>query len=284
MAIASLWYDGFTGETHTCQSVAPLIKYAQSLNLQVVVRFEAVIIGIPSVPRELGESSFGNPAVVSAYLNQIACFASLQVDYLVLGPEINFAYRLNRPEFDLYAKLYKKAYNLMKLRSPNTRVGVSYQYLSMMEYNEWEAVDLIGPQDYVGFTKYFGITLDHYLLFPDPSFVPDYFFKPIRDHFPDRPIVFTEYAWSSYYTSSTGKYHQARHLLHTPRLMKPVQPELVLWASLHDLESFKNVTGLKATDLVGLWSKTTVSEPKPAWFYLQKMFTDGFFLPYVNIP
>lgn len=280
VAVPYLWNTPGTNQVKNCASVAPLFHVANSLDIDLMVRFEAVLFGQPMTPLNLGEQSWANPQVEAAYLDEITCLATFQPDYVVLGPEINIGYMLNQEEYYHYAAVYKKAYEILKTLSPGTRVGVSYHYQFMLWFNQWPTVLDLGPQDFIGFTMYFAVTDDNYMQFPHPALVPQDYFAPIRSVFGnDIPIIFTEYAWSTYYQPQPER-RQAQFLAMTPQLMQPVNPELVMLAGLHDIAEFGDF--IESANRIGLLNKD--GTPKLSWYFMQALMESGHFLPTVPNP
>src|SRR5262249_21735480 len=142
-----------------------------------------VRVASPVAPFET--ATFADPNVANAYLAQIQCLAGMQPDYLILGPEVNFIKVFRPDEWANFVPVYTKAYQLAKMISPTTQVGLSYQYDGLRHdhllFNDDWSVVRDGPKDFLAFTTYYGYSADRNAEFPDPSLIPADYYQLIRD-------------------------------------------------------------------------------------------------------
>ena len=267
-----------------CAQVGPWVAEARRLGLGVTLQFQTFVtelttphtppnvrIANPVMPFEI--ATFGNPELRAAYLKEIACLAGLEPDYLVLGPEMNFVVTYNFVEFERFGPVYRKAYDIVKSVSPRTQIGLSWQYDGLrksMAVDTWGYIPLVGPQDFIGLTTYFGYSDDRFLEHPTVASIPADYYRPIRERFgPDTPVVFTEVGYPTVFPN--GLANQADFLERLPALLQEVRPVVVTWALLHDVDYFVGPTSSLNTSGM-LFADGT---PKPAWDRAQTLASSG---------
>jgi len=288
------WWDRVTHQTWGCAEITPYVQEARRQGLDLTIQFNTYAVedaankgGLPHVlllnPIHPPGSSDAEPSMSMAdiresYLDEVACLAALQPDYLVLGPEVNFLLG-NRPEeFKWFGSAYQEAYARAKEASPNTQVGVSYQYHVirnnyLKQDNPWY-VETLGPQDFIGLTTHFAFSDQANAEYPAVPDVPADFYEPVRLLFgPDVPVVFTEIGWSSYYPN--GRENQVQFVNRLPSLMQKVKPVNVIWVLAHDVLDYfageivpLNYLGLRQYD----------GTPKPAWDQVVKLRAKGLYV------
>lgn len=282
VSFSFFWRDPLTDVVTTADDVAPLVVTARQYGLEVIVQLLPFFVGDLAVPRDFGQSSFTNPELQRAFLDQAVKLAKLQPDYLVLGTEINFGRDMNPREYIAYLPVYKRAYDLVKLISPNTQVGTNYQYdylkkggAANNKIPDWSAVKDIGDkQDFIGLNTYFGGTLVDYTLFPTAGDVPDDYYDEIRRALgPDKRVVMTEFAWTSFY--GEGKQNQSDFIKRVPDLMRRVDAGLIIWPLQHDIRYYTGF--LEGLNYAGLLEWTGAA--KPGWNTIISMTQEGLFGP-----
>jgi hypothetical protein len=217
------------------ESLPPLLR---QFGLKSMIQIGATFLGNPGVPPEY-VPSFGDPAVRARYLQDITAIAQAHPDYIVLTTEANLMYRFNNPEFQNFRTLYTEAYNAVKLVSPNTKVGASYLYaLWFLDYvvNGLDVPALLAPSDFIAFTTYpeWLVREGHYASIAD---IPPEFHGQARVAYPNASIVFSEVGWASKGRGTPEL--QVEFVRNLPRMLSTVQPELVTWALLYDVEFFQ---------------------------------------------
>jgi hypothetical protein len=280
VSFSFFWRDPLTDTVTTADDVAPLVVSAQQLGLEVVVQLLPFFVGEPAVPHSYGQESFSNPVLASAFLDQAVKLAKLKPDYLILGTELNFGRDFDPREYAAYIPIYKQAYDLVKQVSPNTRVGTNYQYdylkkggAANNQIPDWGAVKDIGDkQDFVGMNTYFGGTIVDYTLFPTPADIPDDYYDEIRKALgPDRPVLMTEFAWTSFF--GNGKQNQADFVTRAPQLLSRIKPGLVIWPLQHDINYYTGF--LEGLNYAGLLERN--GSIKPVWTTLVNMVQQAMF-------
>lgn len=273
------------GSTVDCDTVLPWVLEARRLGLSVTLQFQtyyvelggpgqrpAVRIASPVMP--FSEATFSDANLKNRYLEQIACLAAMQPEYLVLGPEMNFVVTYAWGEFNHYQRVYAEAYQLVKWISPRTQVGLSWQYDGLrmsLPLDDWGYVRGAGPQDFYALTSYYGFSEERHHEYPIASSIPAGYYHPIKALLGDKPILFSELGWSSFF--APGAFEQAAFVRRVPELMAQVGPAQITWALLHDVRYFEgagqslNASGLRQAD----------GRPKPAWDEVQRLIGHGAF-------
>jgi hypothetical protein len=272
------WRAGETGYTATAQLV-PLLKL---MGLKSVLQFDPTEVGQPSTPPGFAQS-FADPAVRRQFVADALRLASLKPDYLNLAAEINLLYLFNPIECYNFSTLYRHAYRAVKLVSPTTKVGVSYHFDIFFTFNQASIIQLMGPQDFIGFTTY-PSSLVYYGVYPSIDWIPADYYTRIRLIAPTQPIVFTEVGWP---TGGHGNMQdEAAYLAALPRLMGGVKPEVISWALLHDVTYFTEATldpgflskiynidpNTLLAELNTMGLLTWEGPPKPAYYVAKSIF------------
>jgi hypothetical protein len=218
---------------------AQLVPVARHYGLKVFFQIGTIFLNNPAAPFGV-PNSFGDPDTRYRFLIDVIQVAQTEPDYLVLTTEVNFLYRFNRPEFEHFRELYTMAYQLVKAISPNTKVGVSHHYSLWFVQRYFDEVDVPGmitPTDFEAFTTYPEDLIDAgvYASLED---IPAEWHGLAREHYPGRPILFSEIGWSSKAPHSSLE-SQAEFLRQLPRLMSVAKPELVTWALFADVAFFQ---------------------------------------------
>jgi hypothetical protein len=118
----------------------------------------------------------------------------------------------------------------VKQISPATKVGVSHHLDLMFMFAQFGLIDLMGPQDYIGFTTY-PAHLVYEGLFPSIAQFPAAYYTRARQ-LTQKPIVFTEVGWPSGGRGSPQD--EADFISRLPELMADAHPDLIMWCREHD--------------------------------------------------
>jgi hypothetical protein len=255
-----------------------IVKAARTLNMKAFLQITPTSLGSASVPPDLAPAGFDDPAVRQRFISDVQQLAALQPDYLVLATEINLLYYLKRNEFNHFQTLYVEAYNAIKAVSPTTKVGVSYHMDMFFSYSQESLLNLMKPHDFVAFTSYPSY-LVYSGIYKSVAEIPSSWYSKIRVLI-SSPIIFSEIAWP---TAGLGNLDdQATFVKRLPELMKVVQPELITWAMLHDVQHFSTTAlnnaqiqvllGFKVdpdelfTELNNMGLLSWDGPPKPSWY------------------
>ncbi len=211
-----------------------LIPVIHDLGKKSLIQIQSQFVGDPSPPFGMNKT-FADPDVRDLYLDNIRQISELHPTIMNLTPEVNFLYYFNPDEFTLFVTLYKEAYTLIKSISPETKVGVSYQYLFFQGFEQTEAVEQLSPHDYVAFTTYPIWMLDAGIISSPADISPDYY-TWARDTYPDEIIIFSEVGWPNFGTSSPQM--QADYIRRLPELMAGVDAESINWTLLNNFNFF----------------------------------------------
>lgn len=215
-----------------------LVSIIHELGKKSLVQIQTQFVGEPAPPVGMART-YADPDVRALFLDNVRQFAEMHPTTMNLTPEINFVYFFNPDEFELFATLYQEAYLLIKQISPETAVGVSYQDLFYIGFEQFDAPDIIGPQDYIGFTTY-PIWMRDGGFIDTPNDIGASYYNLFREHFPTETIIFTEVGWPGVGNSDVTM--QADYIRRLPELFREVQPESVNWTLMHNFNFFH--TGL----------------------------------------
>ena len=193
------------------------------------------LLGMPKPPSGLAPT-FADPATKAKYLENVIMIASMKPTYMNIAAEANFIHFWANEEWEHFKDAYREAYDIVKNISPDTMVGVSFHYDLFVWQQHFTLFDELGPHDFVAFSSYPGTLVDsgHYASLED---IPVEWYSISRLVYPDKPIIFSEIAWSSEGTGTPEEQMQFIEAL--PSLLADVDPELVTWAFLHDTDHFQ---------------------------------------------
>ncbi len=226
------WSSGTTG----FDRLRDLMPYYRALGFKVFIQINPTGLGEPAPPDSLPKS-FADPLTRFRYLADVRKAAELKPEYINLAAEINLVYYLDRTQFDSFKTLYAQAYDLVKSVSPQTKVGVSYHMdLFFSDEGEFALTETLGTQDYIGFTTYPAWTVyqGHFASIAD---IPTIYYSRIRSVVPTKPVIFAEVGWP---TGGRGSLDdQNAFVQQMPRLLGSVNPELITWTMLHDVNHFR---------------------------------------------
>jgi hypothetical protein len=177
------------------ESMRVLLPLVRAAGLKVFLQLNPTVYGQPSPPEGFAQS-FGDPLTRARFISDARRLAALQPDYLNLGGEINLTAALNPNEMMNYASLFRSAYVEVKRVAPGTWVGVSHHLDLFFLYEQKTLIDLLGPQDYIGFTTYPAWTV-YKNIFQSIDTIPTLYYSRIRTVVPGKPIIFSEVSWPS---------------------------------------------------------------------------------------
>jgi hypothetical protein len=199
-------------------------------------------LDVPSdVQRAAGSNmSFLNPKVHLPYIATAASLAKLKPPYLCLATEINLFAFSGIDEYIRFAAVYKRLYKELKKISPSTKIFVSFQwdFFQIMAQREpkrikehSKLIEIFRPElDVVAFTSY---PSDH---FGSPAEIPANYYERISAHVKKtEEIHFMEIGWPT--TGSGTEAEQVEFIKRLPELMTRVQPKVLAWSLLHDVDS-----------------------------------------------
>jgi len=225
------WNTGEEGYVNATRVTEEAHKRGFDMLLQLVPQG----FGDVTPPKGLGADSFRDPIVQQRFINDAVKLALLKPKWLVLATEINLLIRSRPDEYDAFAELYKQAYRQIKTIAPDVYVGVSYHHTVLLSELNFEIIDQMGPQDFLGFTTYpDALVTDG--PFSSSKELPADFYSTLRLLYPDKPIAFTEMGWSTYEDPSMQD--QVAYIERLPELLNGVDPILICWAMLHDMTAF----------------------------------------------
>lgn len=164
------------------------------------------------------------------------------------------------------ALVEKRVYQTVKAASPSTKVLVVVSYSQLVDLPgppRFHLVDqLAGTYDVLGVTSY------PWKKYSTPQQMPGDYYTRLAGH-TNRPLAFTEIAWSSDPAQGGSEDAQVAFLLRFLERTKAVRVEFVKWAFLHDLAE-SSVTGfvVQRTHL-GLGLRRYDGSPKRVWEYFR---------------
>lgn len=201
------------------------------------------------------------------YVASAATFAErFKPPYLGFGIEVNVLYEKSPTVFDDFVSLYDQAYDVVKAKSPSTRVYTVFQLEKMKGLNgglfggqndpskaEWSLLERFPKSDLIAFTTYPS------LVFREPSAISSDHYSQISVHM-SKPVAFTEIGWHSGSHPSawaSSEASQAEFVRTFFGLTKGMNVQLAIWSFLYDLN-------LQAPfDSMGLIRAAGTA--KPAW-------------------
>jgi Ca2+-binding RTX toxin-like protein len=265
------------------QDIVDLIPVADQLGMTSIVQFAVQYLGRPDPPASM-PATFGDPDVRALFIANVKQIAALHPKTMVLAPEVNILYWINRPEFDKFATLYKEAYAAIKQISPQTDVGTSLHYTLFRGCEQFDILDALGPRDFIGFTTYEIWMIDEGIV-PGVKDMPAAWWSWMRWAYPNEKIIITEIGFPNSRDSTPEM--QAEFVHRIPELLKDVQPESVNWTLLSNVTFFQlsvldqstldflRDIGVNGDVLMGRLNNMGLHShpglPKPAWFEALKL-------------
>ena len=260
-----------------------LMSIIHQLGKKSFVQIQTHFVGEPAPPLGMNKT-YSDPDVRALFLNNVRTFAEAQPSIINLSAEINLVYYFTPLEMPDFASLYNEAYNLIKSISPDTKVGVSYQYLFFQGFQQTDLVDMLTPHDYIAFTTYPMWMIDNNFISSIDEISP-YYYTWARDMYPSENIIFSEVGWSSFGNNTPEM--QAEYIGRLPELMKDVHPQSINWTLLNNYQFFH--TGLLTDKLRAFFLEHNVDPellfnrlnhvglhandgtPMPGWFEFLQM-------------
>jgi Ca2+-binding RTX toxin-like protein len=212
-----------------------LLPKIAEFGMRSLIQFDVQILGEPNPPSDLPQT-FTAPEVRTLFLDNIRRIAEQRPDTLVIAPEVNILYWVDRAEFDAFASLYKEAYRVVKQISPTTDVGVSFHYTLFRGCEQFAIVDALGPRDFLGFTSYPIWMLDEGILDSVEDYPPEWW-SWIRWAYPTERILLTELGFPNSRQSTPEA--QAAFVRRLPELFAGLRPESVNWTLLSNVTFFR---------------------------------------------
>ncbi|MCC7126117.1 MAG: calcium-binding protein [Acidobacteria bacterium] len=259
-----------------------LIPVIHQLDMTSIVQIGVQFLGEPSTPHDLPQT-FGDPGVRTLFLDNLRQIAELHPNTIVLSPEVNIIYWVNRTEFGLFASLYREAYQLIKQVSPVTDVGVSLHYTLFRGCEQFDVLDVLGPRDFIGFTTYPIWMLDAGIINSVAEYPPEWW-SWMRWAYPNEKIIIAELGFPNSRDSTPEL--QGEFMARLPELLAGVRPESINWTLLsnvtffdHNLltdttQDFLLDIGVDPNILMGRLNNIGLHShpgtPKPSWFVALK--------------
>jgi hypothetical protein len=202
------------------------VDAARANGLQVLISLDVLDDGrgaLRNLPGELEGRGFSDVALRRGYLREVRAIAEThRPEYLSLGIEMN-AFGSDAGLITLAAE----AYDEIKRVSPQTAVGMTFQYDTLVAHGQLDLLAGFQDLDFVGLTTYPG------LLHPTPEAIPrDYYGDLVGQPGPAR-VLFSEFGWRGYGTPD-GEAIQSAFLLEFLSLSTVLNPEMICWTTLHD--------------------------------------------------
>lgn len=176
--------------------------------------------------------SFDNPKVRGYFTQEAASIAAYyKPDFLILGVEVDFLARTNPKEFVEFVTLYQEVYGVVKDKSPNTRVTVTFQFESLRAKVE-DTISLTHSPIVAAFgplLDIFGLSVYPCQSVANPDDLPlDYFSSSIS---PDTPTAIFETGWP---TDESDEHVQAAYVNWLLSVASTVSVNPLVWTSTID--------------------------------------------------
>jgi hypothetical protein len=212
-----------------------VMAVTDQLGMTSIVQIAVQFLGKPEPPSNMPET-FGDSAVRALFLDNVRQIAEKHPKTIVLAPEINIMYWINRREFDLFATLYKEAYAAIKQVSPQTDVGVSLHYTLFRGCEQFDILEALGPRDFIGFTTYEIWMIDEGVVAGVKDFPPEWW-SWMRWAYPSDKIIITEIGFPNSRDSTPEM--QAEFVRRLPELLRGVEAESINWTLLSNVTFFQ---------------------------------------------
>lgn len=231
-----------------------LIELAPRYNYIPVVEIQFFIQSNGKLLRPLDE------ATKQSYKLSAAAFAEkYKPAYLGIGIEVNALYEKSPSDFDAFVQLFDAVYDVVKTKSPDTKVFTIFQLEKMKGLNgglfggvndaaknEWALFARFPKSDIIGFTTYPG------LIYKTPAEIPANYYRDIKEH-TSKPVVFTEIGWHSAASPTNWESSDAEQAEFVNRffnLTADLNREMVIWSFMYDPNTTEpfNSMGLRRRD------------------------------------
>jgi len=176
--------------------------------------------------------TFDDPKVRGYFAQEAASIAAYyKPDFLILGVEVDFLARTNPKEFAEFVTLYEEVYGVVKDKSPNTRLTVTFQFESLrakvedtVNVTRSPIVLVFGP-----LLDIFGLSVYPCQSVSNPDDLPlDYFSSSIP---PDTPTAIFETGWPA---DETNGHVQAAYVNWLLSVASTVSVNPLVWTSTID--------------------------------------------------
>jgi hypothetical protein len=216
----------------------------------------------PSIPADVGGTSFSSPDVRSAFIQQALAYAALKPDILGLGAEVNVLAITNPTEFNAYVSMVQDAYNTIKSVYPSQMIDISFQYDVMKADSTPAQFDLLsklnGSLDLFAFTTYPKQT------FGSASNIPADYYLSLQAQMQrqnlTKPIGFSEIGWDA--ANPGEEVEQNNFFQRLPNLVMGLNPSFLDIALLNDINNVYSPPN-SSLNFVGI--RYNDGTPKLAW-------------------
>lgn len=201
------------------------------LGMSTIIQVGVQFLGQPNPPTDI-PATFADETTRALYLDNVRSLAEKFPKTMVLSPEVNFMYWINRQEFELFATLYQEAYALVKEVSPQTDVGISFHYTLFRGCEQFAMLDALGPRDFLGITTYPIWLIDKGIIGSIEEYPPEWW-SWLRWAYPNEKIIITEMGFPN--SRNSTQEAQAAFVRRLPELMSGLKPESVNWTLLSNV-------------------------------------------------
>lgn len=190
--------------------------------------------------------------------------------FMFLGNENDFYYEMNPRDYENWLNFYNEAYDAIKAVSPDTQVGVTFNFehlsglgkLNAWTKDLWPALEKhdLNKMDIVGLSVY------PFFQYATAGEVPDTYLDPIVQRIGSKPIAITESGWPSNNGGSRALWiaseeEQVKYLPKLARMIEGKNVSVVSWLYLNEPQ-FEGVGAIwKMFGSISLRSKEGVNRP-----------------------
>ncbi|MEK6973668.1 MAG: hypothetical protein AABW41_00250 [Nanoarchaeota archaeon] len=202
--------------------------------------------------RPLDETTIDN------YKNYLGNFAEkYKPEYLGIGIEINVLYEKSPADFERFVKLFDESYDLIKTKSPDTKVFTVFQLEKMkglngglfggtndQTKNQWSLIGQFQKSDIIAFTTYPD------LVYKNPEEIPADYYDEIK-MYASKPIVFTEIGWHTANSPKgweSSEDEQAEFVKKFFDLTKDLNKEFIIWSFMYDQKTIEPFNSMGLID------------------------------------
>lgn len=163
---------------------------------------------------------------------------SYKPKYLGLGNEVNYTFRNNPSEVDAFANIFSESYDIVKAKSPNTKIFTVFQYET--PGNALNLTSKFPKADLIAFTTY-----PELKLYKTPKDIPSDYYTKIKSKL-NKPVAFTEIGWQG-----NNEALQSDFINSFFELTKDIKPEFIIWPFLYDQKTEKFFSNMGLFDSSG---------------------------------
>ncbi len=153
-------------------------------------------------------NSWENEEMKELFLEMVIEYSdTYQPPYLFLANENDFFFEQDPEDYDRFVEFYNQAYDAIKTISPNTQVGVVFNYEHLAGtgfFNRWTTPQW-GALDAHDLDRLdvIGITLYPWLGYGTVDEVPDTYLDKLFERIGELPVAITETGWPGFYLDET---------------------------------------------------------------------------------